>query len=90
MHKADEVETVLNHMVMSFRSKMLSLPSKVALLLASKDDPKVIEALLERDINQALIELAEYDPTMFFNEDSDEEVEIMGDDDGPKTNHETV
>lgn len=90
MHKADEVEKVLNHMVMSFRSKMLSLPSKVALLLASKDDPKVIEALLERDINQALIELAEYDPAMFFTEDSDEEVEIMGDDDGPKTNHETI
>lgn len=44
-------------MVMSFRSKMLSLPSKVSLLLASKDDPKVIEALLERDISQALIEL---------------------------------
>ncbi|MER2031072.1 MAG: hypothetical protein ABS903_18070 [Solibacillus sp.] len=38
MHKADEVEKVLNHMLTSFRSKMLSLPSKTALLLASKDD----------------------------------------------------
>lgn len=27
MHKADEVEKVQNHMVMAFRSKMLSLPS---------------------------------------------------------------
>ncbi|WCH46395.1 hypothetical protein [Lysinibacillus sp. OF-1] len=90
MHKADEVEKVLNHMVMSFRSKMLSLPSKVAPLLASKDDPKAIEALLERDINQALIELAEYDPSMFFTEDDDEEVEVVGDDDGPKTDHEIV
>lgn len=90
MHKADEVEKVLNHMVMSFRSKMLSLPSKIAPLLASKDDPKVIEALLERDINQALIELAEYDPSMFFTEDDDEEVEVVGDDDGPKTDHEIV
>ncbi|MED3876197.1 hypothetical protein [Lysinibacillus capsici] len=90
MHKADEVEKVLNHMVMSFRSKMLSLPSKVALLLASKDDPKVIEALLERDINQALAELAEYDPSLFFTEDVEEEVEVVGDEDGPKTDHETV
>lgn len=42
MHKADEVEKVLNHMVMSFRSKMLSLPSKVAMLLASKDILKLL------------------------------------------------
>ena len=90
MHKADEVEKVLNHMVMSFRSKMLSLPSKVASRLASIDDPKVIEALLERDINRALGELAEYDPSMFFTEDVDEEVEVVGDDDGPQTDDETV
>ena len=45
MHKADEVEKVLNHMLASFRSKMLALPSKAALFLASKDDPKEIEAL---------------------------------------------
>lgn len=90
MHKADEVEKVLNHMVMAFRSKMLSLPSKVAMLVASKDDPKVIEALLERDINQALSELAEYDPSLFFTEDVEEEVEVVGDDDGPKTDNESV
>lgn len=90
MHKADEVERVLNHMVMAFRSKMLSLPSKSALLLASKDDPKVIEALLERDINEALNELANYDPSMFFTEDVEEEVEIVGEEDGQKTDNESI
>lgn len=90
MHKADEVERVLNHMVMAFRSKMLSLPSKSALLLASKDDPKVIEALLEEDINEALNELANYDPSMFFTEDVEEEVEIVGEEDGQKTDNESV
>lgn len=90
MHKADEVERVLNHMVMAFRSKMLSLPSKSALLLASKDDPKVIEALLERDINEALNELANYDPSMFFTEDVEEELEIVGEEDGQKTDNESV
>ena len=55
MHKADEVEKVLNHMLASFRSKMLALPSKAALFLASKDDPKEIEALLEREIYEALV-----------------------------------
>lgn len=89
MHKADEVEKVQNHMVMAFRSKMLSLPSKVALQLANKDDPKLIEAILERDIHEALSELAEYNPMQYFIED-DVEVEMVGDEDGSKTNDEPV
>lgn len=89
MHKADEVEKVQNHMVMAFRSKMLSLPSKVALQLVNKDDPKLIEAILERDIHEALSELAEYNPTQYFIED-DVEVEMVGDDDGSETNDEPV
>lgn len=89
MHKADEVEKVQNHMVMAFRSKMLSLPSKVALQLANKDDPKLIEAILERDIHEALAELAEYNPMQYFIED-DVEVEMVGDEDGSKTNDEPV
>lgn len=86
MHKADEVEKVQNHMVMAFRSKMLSLPSKVALQLVNKDDPKLIEAILERDIHEAL---AEYNPMQYFIED-DVEVEMVGDEDGSKTNDEPV
>lgn len=89
MHKADEVEKVQNHMVMAFRSKMLSLPSKVALQLANKDDPKLIEAILERDIHEALSELAEYNSLQYFFED-DVEVEMVGDEDGSETNNEPI
>lgn len=92
MHKADEVEKVLNHMLTSFRSKMLSLPSKTALLLASKDDPKEIEALLERDIYEALAELADYEPSLFFEEDDveDLDMDMVGEDDGTETDVEPV
>lgn len=91
MHKADEVEKVLNHMLASFRSKMLALPSKAALLLASKDDPKEVEALLERDIYEALNELADYEPSLFFEEDDVEEsLEVVGEDDGPETDTEPI
>lgn len=83
MHKSDEVENVLNHMIMAFRSKILSLPSKVALQLTTIDDVNQIEAVLERDIHQALKELSEYDPSMFFSEDGEE---IGGEDDGTETN----
>lgn len=50
MHRSDEVEKVVNNMLMSFRSKVLSIPSKTAAMLVNKNDPKLIEALLERDI----------------------------------------
>ncbi|WP_339198472.1 hypothetical protein MKY27_05790 [Solibacillus sp. FSL R5-0449] len=92
MHKADEIEKVLNHMLTSFRSKMLSLPSKTALLLASKDDPKEIEALLERDIYEALAELADYEPSLFFEEDDveDLDMDMVGEDDGTETDVEPV
>ncbi|MER2126305.1 hypothetical protein [Solibacillus sp.] len=91
MHKADEVEKVLNHMLASFRSKMLSLPSKAALFLSSKDDPKEIEALLERDIYEALAELADYEPTLFFEEDDVEaDLDMVGEEDGPETDIEPI
>lgn len=86
MHRSEEVEQVLNHMVMAFRSKILSLPSKVALLLTTIDDANQIEVILEREMHQALKELSEYDPSIFFNEDVEDEIEIVGEDNGTETN----
>ena len=91
MHKADEVEKVLNHMLASFRSKMLALPSKAALFLASKDDPKEIEALLERDIYEALGELADYESSLFFEEDElEDNLNMVGEEGGPETDTEPI
>lgn len=91
MHRSEDVEKVLNHMVMAFRSKMLSLPTKLANMLVNKSDPKLIEALIERDIHEALQELSEYDPSMFIeatDDDADDEVEE--DEDGSQTHTESV
>lgn len=88
MHRSEDVEKVLNHMVMAFRSKMLALPTKLANILVNKNDPKLIEALIERDIQEALQELSEYDPSMFIESTDDDEVEE--DDDGSKKHTESV
>ncbi|MFJ7954634.1 hypothetical protein ACIQZG_24360 [Lysinibacillus sp. NPDC096418] len=77
MHCSEEVEKVLNHMVMAFRSKALSLPTKVALMLINRDDPKHIEALLEQNIHETLQELASYDPSMFVEIIENEVVEVV-------------
>lgn len=78
VHRSEEVEKVMNHMIMAFRSKMLSLPTKVALMLVNKDDPKYIESILERNVHEALIELANYDPSLFIElvEDERDLVEV--------------
>lgn len=87
MHRSEEVEQVLNHMVMAFRSKILALPSKVALLLTTIDDAKQIEVILESEMHQALKELSEYNPSMFFDDDIiEEDIEIVGEIDGTETN----
>ncbi|AVK86006.1 hypothetical protein C3943_22170 [Lysinibacillus sp. B2A1] len=80
MHRSEEVEKILNHMVMAFRSKMLSLPTKVAPRLINRDDPKLIEALLEENIHEALHELASYDPSMFVELIENDIVEVVEDD----------
>ena len=80
MHRSEEVEKVLNHMVMAFRSKALSLPTKVALMLINRDDSKHIEAILEQNIHEALHELASYDPSMFVELVENDGLEVVEDD----------
>lgn len=75
MHSSGEVEEVMNNMVMNFRQRMLSIPSKCALQLLNRTDPKYIESILEQNVNEALKELSEYDPSMFV-EDIEDTVEI--------------
>lgn len=79
MHRSEDVEKVMNHMVMAFRQKMLSLPTKVALMLVNRDEPKYIENIIELNINEALQELSDYEPSMFIEqEDETTEVEVHG------------
>lgn len=75
MHSSGEVEEVMNNMVMNFRQRMLSIPSKCALQLMNRTDPKYIESILEQNVNEALKELSDYDPSMFI-EDIEDTVEI--------------
>ena len=90
MHHSEEVENVMNHMVMAFRSKMLSLPTKVAMMLVDKNDPKQIEAIIEKDIHEALKELERYNPAMFVESVEDNNDVEESEEDGAKTHTEPV
>lgn len=76
VHKAEDVEAVMMDMFARFKSKMTALPSKLAKRLEGKTRTE-IQRILKTDIDNALVELANYNPADFY---SDEHIEISGED----------
>ena len=58
-------------MVMNFRQRILAIPSICAPFLVNRTDPKYNESILEQNVNEALNELSEYDPSMFVDDTED-------------------
>lgn len=69
MHKSEDVEAVMMDMLANFKARCLNLPAKLTPQLVSRDDKGYIMSLLTDEINQALQELAEYDPAEFYSDD---------------------
>lgn len=76
LHRSEDVERVMTNMLASMRAKLLSLPSRVAPRVAETSDPTEVMTILQADIYDALRELAEYTPEMFYGDD------LLLDDDG--------
>lgn len=74
VHKSEDVEAVMTDMFARFKSKVTALPSKLAKRLEGKTRTE-IQRILKNDIDNALAELANYNPADFY---SDEHIEISG------------
>jgi hypothetical protein len=76
------IERQQNQMLTAFRSKILSIPTKLAPRLASMTNPRSIEDELIRECREALTELSNYEPNqeeMGITDEDDEEVsEVSG------------
>lgn len=72
VHKAEDVEAVMTDMFEKFRSKMTALPAKLGKKLEGKSRAE-IQRILKKEIDNALVELANYNPADFY---SDEHIEI--------------
>lgn len=70
-HKADEVEYIVLNMVMSFRSKCMTLPQSIVGKIAGETDPSVMIDLIKGEILGVLEELQDYDK-LFSDEDEEE------------------
>lgn len=75
VHKAADIEAVMTDMFEKFKSKMTAIPTKMAKRLEGKDKVE-IQRILKIEIDNALVELASYNPADFY---SDEHIEISED-----------
>lgn len=85
VHRSDDVRRVMYNMLGAFKAKLLSLPSKAAGQLQGQTDFNKISGILKDRVYEALNELSEYDPHVFYAEskdnlaidDEDEDVEAL-------------
>lgn len=78
LHETEDVEQFLTDMLYSFKSKLLSLPNKIAILIVGESDVNKIISVLQAEIINALDELAQHDLEELYQEDEfmeDEEEE---------------
>ncbi len=74
MHPGEAVERVLSGMLVTFRNRILSIPSKLAPMLVGKKDISTVSDTIKQELLDTLTELSEYDPAMFVEgEDIDSE-----------------
>ena len=62
LHEASDVEEFLSDMLVAFKNRLLSLPTKMAMQVAGLDDVNEIIDKLTGGVREALDELSEYDP----------------------------
>ena len=82
-HRSEDVEEFLSNMLVSFKNKLSTLPSKLAMEIMGETDTNVAIKKVEEEIDMALNELSGYDPNKIsrkrknidLNEDDLEEVE---------------
>lgn len=82
VHKSEDVSAVMTDMFTKFKSKMTAMPTKLAKKLEGKNRVQ-IQQILNDEINQALTELAAYNPNDFYSDDyidvTDEQIQALGD-----------
>jgi len=81
LHRSKDVELVMNDMIAAFRVRILAIPTKLAPQLEGMKELTQIRDLLTREMIEALTELSQYDPQVFYAR-SEDYVELSEDEDG--------
>lgn len=62
LHEAADVEYFMSDMLARFKSRLLSLPSKLAIVVMGENDINKVIQEIQKEIINAMEELSEYDP----------------------------
>lgn len=69
LHKSEDVKNVMTDMLMSVKTKLLAMPSKLAPMLVSRNDIGFVKDALNCEVIETLNELKEYNPKDFYSEE---------------------
>lgn len=73
LHAAADVEAVMTGMLTIFKTRILSIPAKLSPILSKKTDKAEIFRLLKDNLDEALIELSDYDTAFNGRGEGDDE-----------------
>ena len=71
LHRSEDIEFVMNDMLSSFRAQMLVIPGKAAPKIIGETDIEVVKGILKSLIFEALQELSDYEPEIFYSQSKD-------------------
>ncbi|WP_445506712.1 hypothetical protein [Niallia sp. 03190] len=71
LHRSKDVERIMNDMLAAFRARILALPNKMAPQLIMLPDIQVIKDKLHQEVIEAMKELSNYDPNVFYDYSTD-------------------
>lgn len=74
LHKAEDVQIVMMDMLVAFKTKIMGIPSKTAPILENRE-AVFIKERLTKEVIEALNELKDYDPKVFYSDEYVEESE---------------
>ena len=66
LHRSEDVKSIMNEMLVSFRSRMLTIPARATPEITASTDANLIQQVIKREVYDALSELSEYDPAKYY------------------------
>ena len=77
LHRSEDVQSIMNEMLTSFRSRLLAIPARISPEVAVVTDAMVVQQMIKGEIYDALAELSEYDPAKFTTVGKEQEADTV-------------
>lgn len=77
LHETADVEAFLSDMLIRFKNRLLSLPSKLAMQVMGEEDINAVILIIKRELNSVLEELSAYDPEEIDGQQDDATDEVL-------------